>query len=184
MEQVIGKLEAQIEAFAKERENYCSELQNLVLTVEKTSWELSEGKAENMTVLKNNKTLEKNLENKVSENQITLKSLKNLTGENQNLRSDSQSAAKNIKLKEKEIYRLEKVVDNATAASNKLKVNINELIAELKKLEKASRILKKKTRKPLKVLLHRHPLLLQSLTTEVTFLKSSTPSTKPSTPPE
>ena len=67
MEQVIGKLEAQIEAFAKERENYCSELQNLVLTVEKTSRELSEVKAENMTVLKYKKTLEKNLENKVSE---------------------------------------------------------------------------------------------------------------------
>jgi chromosome segregation ATPase len=107
MEQVIGKLEAQIEAFANEKENYCSELQNLFLTVEKTSRELSEVKAEHMTVLKNNKTLEKNLENKVSENQITLKSLKYLTGENQNLRSDFQSAAKNIKLKEKEIYRLE-----------------------------------------------------------------------------
>ena len=67
------------------------------------------------------------MENEVSENQITLKSLTNLTDENKNLRSDFQSAAKHIKLREKEIYRLEKVVDNATEASKTLKLKLRTM---------------------------------------------------------
>ena len=72
LEQVIENLEAHIEALEFEKQNYSSELQSLGFTDEKTNRELSEVKAENMTILKNNKALEKNLEKKASENQIFL----------------------------------------------------------------------------------------------------------------
>ena len=144
-------LETRIRELETENENYASDLHNVSMKLEKAKKELSNALFEKETSDKNKRVSDKHLEENICENKILNNSIKKFDVEKQNLQNEIKTLRKDLKMKEKEIYRLQGIEDNSKDTIKRLKNKNSELTSEKKNFEKSKKKSEKKACKVVNV---------------------------------